>query len=225
MSRSQPSTSATKSASAVVPATPVRSKGAPVRAASVPQTEKKDHPIPPPKLKKGTSFKQGTVTPPTQQGLAQTQSGQCKVPAAAVKMGKGHKPKGTLPLGTMSPGQGLVTTKSSGMAATRTPVTTVAPTATCTTICTATGTSTATMSVCSILPKDQPSEAAGDGIVSPSTPTVTCTTACTGSISAACTTNSTATCTADATLSDVSPIPNVQPSESAGDVLDPGHAT
>ncbi|KAJ1134595.1 hypothetical protein NDU88_001046 [Pleurodeles waltl] len=133
MSRSQPSTSATKSASAVVPATAVRAKGAPVRAANVPPTEKKDHPIPPPeKVKKGPASSRGQSHYPPSKASPKPRVDSAKVPAATVKMGKGHKPKGTSPLGTMSPGEGLVTTRSSGMAATCTTVTTTTSTATCT---------------------------------------------------------------------------------------------
>ncbi|KAJ1088555.1 hypothetical protein NDU88_001712 [Pleurodeles waltl] len=115
MSRSQPSTSATKSASAVVRATPGRSKGAPIRAASVPQTEKKYHPIPPPaKVKKGPASSRRQSHHPPSKASPKHRVDSAKVSAATVKMWQGHKPKGTSPLGTMSPGEGLVTTKLSG---------------------------------------------------------------------------------------------------------------
>ncbi|KAJ1209879.1 hypothetical protein NDU88_005251 [Pleurodeles waltl] len=222
MSRSQPSTSATKSASAVIPASPGGSKGAPIRAASVPPTDVTVHPIPPTaKVKKGVASSRRKSHHTPSKGSSKHKDDSAKVPAATAKVGKEHKTKGKSPHGSMPPGEELVTTISSEMAVTCTTVTTAATTATCTTA--------ATLSVCSILPKDQPSEAAGDGLVSPSTPKDTCTTGSTGSISAAttatCTTICTATCPASATILDVSSIPSGQPSEAAGDVLDPGHTT
>ncbi|KAJ1129340.1 hypothetical protein NDU88_007711 [Pleurodeles waltl] len=48
MSRSQPSTSATKSSTTVDPASLGKANAAPIHAASVPSSEAKDHPIPPP---------------------------------------------------------------------------------------------------------------------------------------------------------------------------------
>ncbi|KAJ1169853.1 hypothetical protein NDU88_001741 [Pleurodeles waltl] len=236
MSTSQHSTLATKSASAVIPASPGGSKGAPVRAASVPPTDVKDHPIPPPaKVKKGPASSRGKAHHPPSKASSKHKEDSAKGPAATAKVGKGHK----TPQCTMPPSEGLVTTISSEMPATCTMVTTAAMTATrtttctaaCTATCTATCTAAATTSVCSILPKDQPSEDAGEGLVPPSTTTDTCTTGSTGSISAAptaaatCTTIYTTTCPAGATISYVSRFPSGQPSKAVGDVLDPGRAT
>ncbi|KAJ1098258.1 hypothetical protein NDU88_003374 [Pleurodeles waltl] len=235
MSRSQPSTSATTSASAVIHASRGGSKEAPIRAASVPPTDVKDHPIlPPAKVKKGPASSRGRTHHTPSKASPKHREDSARVLAATAKVGKGHKTKGKSPQGPMPPGEGLVTTIFSGIPATCTTVTitattatcTAAMTATCTAATTATCTAASTTSVCSILPKDQPSEASGDGMVSPSTTPDTCTMASTGSISttatatATCTTISTATFPANASISDVSSITSGQPSEAAGEVLD-----
>ncbi|KAJ1179609.1 hypothetical protein NDU88_004843 [Pleurodeles waltl] len=158
-------------------------EGAPVRAASVPPTDGKDHLIPPPaKVKKGPASSRGKSHHPPSKAAAKHREDSAKLPAATAKVGKGHKTKGKSPQGMVPPSEGLVIAISSGMSAT------------CTT-CTA----AATTSVCSILPKDQPSEAAGDGLVSPSNTTDTGTTASTGSISAAATAASSAAATTTCT--------------------------
>ncbi|KAJ1209189.1 hypothetical protein NDU88_004567 [Pleurodeles waltl] len=204
MSRSQASTSATKSASAVVPASPGGSKGAPVRAASVPPTDGKDYPIPPPaKVKKGPACSRGKSHHPPSKASSKPKEDSAKVPAATAKLGKGHKSKGKSPQGTKPPGEGLVITISPDRPATCTTFSTTATTATCAATCTA----AATTSVSSMLPSDQQSEAAGDGLVSPSTTTDTCTTGSTGSISAADAAAATVTCPAGATTSDISSVP------------------
>ncbi|KAJ1138574.1 hypothetical protein NDU88_004955 [Pleurodeles waltl] len=125
MSRSQPRTSATTSASAVLHASRGGSKGAPFRAASVPPTDVKDHPIPPPvKVKKGTaSIREKSHHPPSKASPKHRED-SAKVPAVTAKVGKGHKRKGKSPQGTIPPGVGLVTTILSGMPVTCTTVTT-----------------------------------------------------------------------------------------------------
>ncbi|KAJ1155190.1 hypothetical protein NDU88_007925 [Pleurodeles waltl] len=218
----------------MVPASPGGSKGAPIRAASVPPTEAKDHAISPPaKVKKGPACRREKPHQPPSKASSRTKEDSAKVPAATSKVGKGHKSKVKSPQGTEPPGEGLVTPISLNRPATCTAVTTAATTATwtatctstCTAICTATCTAAATTTVISIFPSGQPSEAAGDGLVSPSTTTDTCTTGNTGSISAAATTTCPTTCPASATTADISIIPSGQLPEAAEYVWDPAHTT
>ncbi|KAJ1176969.1 hypothetical protein NDU88_002236 [Pleurodeles waltl] len=223
LSRALTSTSATKSSSSVVPASPGTSKGAPIRAARLPPSEAKDHPIPPPaKVKKGPACRREKPHHPPSKASSRTKEDSAKVPAATSKVGKGHKSKGKSPQDTKPTGEGLVSPFPQDSPATCTTVSTAATTATCTAIYTATCMATASTTVTSSIPSGQPSEAARDGLVSPSTSADTCTT---GSISAADTTAATATatcpamCPASATTADISSIPSGQPSKNAGDGL------
>ncbi|KAJ1191000.1 hypothetical protein NDU88_000317 [Pleurodeles waltl] len=223
MSRSQPSTSATKSSSSVVPASPGTSKAATIRAASVPPSEAKDDPIPPPaNVKKGPACRREKPYQPPSKASSRTKVDSGKVPTATSMVGKGHKGKGKSAQGTEPPGEGLVSPLLQDKPATCTAVGTTTMTATCTASCT----SAASTTVTSIIPSGHPSETAGDGLVSPSTSADTCTT---GSISTAATATATATCPvtcrASATTVDISSIPNGQPSKAAGDILDPAHTT
>ncbi|KAJ1081589.1 hypothetical protein NDU88_001768 [Pleurodeles waltl] len=223
MSRSQPSTSATKSLSNVVPASPVISRAAPIRATSVPPSEAKNHPIPPPaKVKKGPTCSREKPHQPPSKASSKTKEDSAKVPAATSKVGKGHKAKGKSAQGTEPPGEGLVSPFLPNRIATCTAVANATTTATCTTTCM----SAASATVPSIIPIGQPSKAAGDVLLSPSTGADTCTT---GSISAtdtdATTINCPATCTDSATTADMNIIPSGQPYEAAGDVLDPAQTT
>ncbi|KAJ1187586.1 hypothetical protein NDU88_004361 [Pleurodeles waltl] len=223
MSRSQPSTSATKSSRTVVPASPATLRAAPIKAASVPPSEAKDHPIPPPaKVKKGPTCHREKPHQPPRKASSKTKEDSAKVPAASSKMGKGHKAKGKSAQGTELPGEGLVSPILQDRTATSTAV--------ATTTCTTTFISAASATVPSIIPSGQPSEAAGDVLLSPSTGVDTSTT---GSIAAADTaadtTADTATCPvmcpASATTADICIIPSGPSSEAAGDVPDPAHST
>ncbi|KAJ1200185.1 hypothetical protein NDU88_004012 [Pleurodeles waltl] len=228
MSRFQPSTSATKSSSTVLPASPATSKAGPIRAAArVPPSEAKDHPIPPPaKVKKGPKCHWEKSHQPPSKASSKTKEDSAKVLAATSKVGKGHKAKGKSAQGTEPLGEGLVSPLLQDRTATCTAVATAATTTTCTATCTATCTSAPSATVPSIIPSGQPSKTAGDVLVSPSTGADTCTT---GSISttatAAATTTCPAMCLASAITADINSIPSGQPSEAAGDVLDPTHTT
>ncbi|KAJ1126881.1 hypothetical protein NDU88_005287 [Pleurodeles waltl] len=243
MSRSQPSTSATKSSSSVVPASLGTSKAAPIRADSVPPSQAKDHPIPPPaKVKKWTTCRRERPHKLPSKASSKTKEDSAKVPAVTSKVGKGHKAKGKASQGTEPPGEGLVTpllldrtatcmamaTATTTATCTPTSTSTCTPTctATCTPTCTPTCTSAASATVSSIIPSGQPSEAAGDVLLSHSTGADTCTTA---SISAADTAATTATCPVtcsdSATTADMTIIPSRQSFEAAGDVLDPAQST
>ncbi|KAJ1179042.1 hypothetical protein NDU88_004281 [Pleurodeles waltl] len=144
MSRSQPSTSATKSSSTVVPASPATSRAALIRAASVPPSEAKDHPIlPPAKVKKGPTCHREKLHQPPSKASSKTKEDSAKVPAATSKVGKGHKAKGKSAKGTEPPGEGLVSPVLQDRTATCTAVTTAT--------CTATFTSAASATVSSII--------------------------------------------------------------------------
>ncbi|KAJ1154915.1 hypothetical protein NDU88_007658 [Pleurodeles waltl] len=215
MSRSQPSTSATKSSSTVVSASPVTSRAAPIRAATVPPSEAKDQPIPPPaKVKKVPTCRREKLHQPPSKASSKSKGDSAKGPAATSKVGKGHKAKGKSGQGTEPPTEGL----ESPLLATRTATYMAVDTATCT--------SAASTTIPSIIPSGQPSVAAGDVLLSPSTGADTFTT---GSISAtdtaATTPTSPATCSDSATTSDMANIPSGQPSEAGVDILDPTQTT
>ncbi|KAJ1142043.1 hypothetical protein NDU88_008371 [Pleurodeles waltl] len=150
-------------------------------AGNVPPTNAKDQPIPPPaKVKKGPACSTAQKHDPPSKGSSKTASARAKVPAASAKVGKGKKNQGKALQASEPPGEGLVPTIRPDSPATCTAEITAAGTAICIATCTA-----AETTVSSIIPSGQPSEAAGDGLVSPSsTTTSTCTTGSTGSISA-----------------------------------------
>ncbi|KAJ1199638.1 hypothetical protein NDU88_003471 [Pleurodeles waltl] len=182
LSRSKPSTSATKSPGTVVPATAGSSSAPPIRAASVPPCEAKDI-TPPAKVKKVPTSRREKPHLPATKGSAKTKEDSGKTPAAPSNVGKGQKQKSRPGQGTVALTEGLVspllstTTPTCTAAntatypATSTATCTATSTATCiatsTTACTATCTSAASAAVPSIFPSGQPSEAAGDVLLCP----------------------------------------------------------
>ncbi|KAJ1200692.1 hypothetical protein NDU88_004513 [Pleurodeles waltl] len=160
VSRTQASTSATKSASAVVPATPRGSKGEPVRPASVPPTPAKDRTIlPPAMVKKRTACSKGKEHDPPRKASSKTPAARAKVPAASAKVRKGQKSQAKALQASEAPGEGLVATIRTDSPATSTAASTASIPAASTVTCTATATTT----VSSSIPSGQPSKAAGDG--------------------------------------------------------------
>ncbi|KAJ1118208.1 hypothetical protein NDU88_006403 [Pleurodeles waltl] len=185
VSRTQASTSASKSASAVVPATHRSSKGASISPASVPPTPAKDKSIPPPaKMKKGPACRKGKVHKPPSK-VSSTPAARAKVTPPSAKVRKGQKTPGKALQPSEASGEDLVASRTTASPATCTAASTASSPAASTATCPAASTTT----VSSNSPSGQPSEAAGEGLEPPST---------TGSNST-CTTASTAICTADST--------------------------
>ncbi|KAJ1141847.1 hypothetical protein NDU88_008175 [Pleurodeles waltl] len=111
VSRTQPSTSATKSPPNVEPATPRGSKGAPIREASVTPTPAKDQTIPPPaKVKKGPACSKGKEHDPPSEASSKPPADRAKGTTASAKVRKGKKIEGKALQLTEDAGEGLVPT-------------------------------------------------------------------------------------------------------------------
>ncbi|KAJ1174138.1 hypothetical protein NDU88_005961 [Pleurodeles waltl] len=112
-------TSATKSTSAVVPATHRGSKGAPVSTASVPPTPAKDKTIPPPaKVKRGTACSKAKEHKPPRKASSKTPGARAKVTPPSAKMRKGQKTPGKALQPSEAADEGLVATCTTASTAT-----------------------------------------------------------------------------------------------------------
>ncbi|KAJ1169209.1 hypothetical protein NDU88_001115 [Pleurodeles waltl] len=119
VSRTQPSTSATKSPSNVDPAAPRGSKGALVREASVPPTPAKEQTIPPPaKVKKGPACSRGKDDDPPSKASSKPPADRAKGKTPSAKVRKGQKTRGKALQPTEDAGESLVPTSRTASPAT-----------------------------------------------------------------------------------------------------------
>ncbi|KAJ1137043.1 hypothetical protein NDU88_003456 [Pleurodeles waltl] len=154
-------------------------------AASVPPNVAKEQAIPPlAKVKKVPTCQREKPHLTASKGSSKPKGDSAKAPAATSEVWKGQKPKSRAGLGTEAPAKGpesalLSPTTSTSMAV---------DTATSTANITATCMSAASATVPSIILSGQPSEAAGDVLLCPSTGADTCTTASTSATDTSATT-------------------------------------